>query len=130
MRYPLILMGIAKMADLNTYIVVGGLIFNLVSTAIIGTWKLSRVELSLRETISKAEKETDALIERRVNQFGDTIAALRQKINDVELNSEKTFMRRDSFIKVQDTIENSMRSFVDRIEGRLERMENKIDTKT
>lgn len=118
------------MADLNTYIVVGGLIFNLVSTAIIGTWKLSRVELSLRETISKAEKETDALIERRVNQFGDTIAALRQKINDVELNSEKTFMRRDSFIKVQDTIENSMRSFVDRIEGRLERMENKIDTKT
>src|SRR4051812_4071860 len=101
------------MFDTNALLVVGGLIVNLVSTAIIGTWKLSRVELALREAIAKAERETDTRIEHRVREFGETILAIRQKITEVELFCRDTFMRRDSFYKVQETIEANMQSLAD-----------------
>lgn len=63
-------------------------------------------------------------------QFADTFAALRQKINDVELDSAKTFMRRESFYQVKAEMSSEIREFRSDLKDRLDRLENKIDTKT
>lgn len=103
-------------------------------------WRFSRVEKAIIEQIVRTKEEIeekladerrqfDLVLDRTRRDFGETAAALRTKIQEVELFTRDTFMRRDSFYEVarQQQIEN--KSAWDRIEKRLERMELKIDSK-
>jgi hypothetical protein len=131
----------AAMMDGNTVILVGGIVVNLVVTAVVGTWKLSRVEISLREHIDQSKQNAEERVEREAKNFGEAVAALRSGLNlDIqtlrrEMTEDQkfvrdTFMRRDSFYKVQETLQNDLKGLRTEIIGRLERMETKIDTKT
>ena len=104
------------------------------------TWKLSRVELSLRQTIQASRDEVELRQDTAANQFGETIRGLQEhirtseasfldKIREVELYCRDTFVRRDGFYKVRDEMARDLQSFGDKIEARLERMEAKIDAK-
>lgn len=116
--------------NVATWIAIAGFVLNFVGTLIAGVWKLSRLEVALRSDISKARDEIEQKQDTHSREFGETVAAMRQKIADVELYAANNYVRRDGFYKVQELLESSIRSLGDKIEKRLERMEEKIDSKT
>lgn len=84
-------------------VALGGLLLNLLVTVVGGVWKLSRMELTLREAINEASRDTDEKMERNVRYFGETVAAVRQKITDVEIFCRDTFIRKD---ELKDQLQN------------------------
>ncbi len=99
-----------------------GLAFNLLVTVIGGVWKLSRLELALRGAIDESTKEVDERIDRHVRYFGEAVAAVRQKVVEVEIFARDTFVRKDEF-------GSQIKDLGDRLEARLDRLESKIDTR-
>lgn len=127
--------------EANTIIMLAGLGINLVLSAVVGTWKLSRVEISLREAIENARQEVDERISIQAREFGETVAAirsgfnmevasLRKEITEDQKFVRDTFMRRDSFYKIQDALQADIKALGAELKSRLERMETKIDSKT
>lgn len=111
-------------------IAVAAFVLNFVGTIVAGVWKLSRLELALRADIGKARDEIELRQDGRSHEFGETIAAIRQKVGEVELYAANNYVRRDGFYKVQDSLTNSIQSLGQELKSRLERMEAKIDSKT
>lgn len=122
------------------YILLAGFIITALGTVAGLTWKLSRVEFSLRETIQVARDEVELRQDEQVRNIGETIRGfqdhvrtvdqrLTDKIREVELFCRDTFVRRDGFYKVRDEMSADLKALGDKIETRLERMEVKIDSK-
>ena len=103
------------------------LVVSLVATATAGVWKLSQVEASLRDAIVRARDEIDEREEKRTRDFAETFTALRQKINDVELNAAKSYVRIEGYYKERAEIGADIKELGDKIEARLARMEDKLD---
>lgn len=114
--------------DIPVLVAVAGFVLNFICTVAAGVWKLSQLEGSLRTDIGKAKDEIESRQDSNTRQIGETIAALRQKINDVELYSANNYVRREGFYKVQEQLTNDVKSLGEKIEKRLERMEGKIDS--
>lgn len=108
----------------------GALLLNALVLPAVGIWKLTRVEVALRGAIAASREETDNRIESNARAVGETIAAIREKVREVELFCRDTFMRRDSFVQVQASMEGSIRELGADLKSWLERLEKKIDTKT
>ena len=70
-----------------------GFLFNLLVIVVGGVWKLSRMEISLREAIQDSKQEIDERMDRHVRSFGESILAARQQTTDLG------FFVRDNFIK-------------------------------
>lgn len=126
------------MAEVHPYILIAGFVLNLILIAVGGTWKLSRVEASINKTIFDHRREIDERIvelmqefERRIveneRRYGETVAALRTKIHDVETWARDEFVRKGSFSLVAAEIKISVGDLGKEIKTRLERMEGKID---
>ncbi|MGE3150338.1 MAG: hypothetical protein AB7K04_14870 [Pseudorhodoplanes sp.] len=113
------------MPDIQTL----SLILTLMGLAAGGVWKLSRVEAALRADINQSRDEIERKQERATREFGESAAAIRQKVHEVELWAANTFVRRDSFDKAQEDLKKEMKTIGDKLEARLERMEEKIDRK-
>lgn len=118
------------MENPGVLIAVAAFILNFVGTIVAGVWKLSRLEIALRGDIEKARDEIEVRQDTKTHEFGETIAAIRQKVADVELYAANNYVRRDGFYKVQENLEGSIRALGDELKSRLERMEVKIDSKT
>lgn len=116
--------------DARTWIELASFVLLLILNSGAGIWKLSRVEIALHDAIAEGRKETDDRIDRQGRDVGETIAAIREKVREVELFIRDTYMRRDSFYQVQTSMEASMKALGEQIDKRLERMEAKIDSKT
>jgi hypothetical protein len=58
---------------------------------------IASAEQRLGEKIDAAEQRSETKIEGLVDQFHDSFAALRQKINDVELDTAKNFVAKSDF---------------------------------
>lgn len=93
-------------------------------------YALSQMEIRLRDAIDKSGREIDERIDIQRREFGESHLALRQKIHEIEVWARDTFVRRDSFYKVSDDLTNSIITLGNKIDTRLERMEEKIDSKT
>jgi hypothetical protein len=93
-------------------------------------WQLSRVEKSLGDKINEAKDEVERRQDTHLREFGETVSAIRSKINEVELFAANNYVKRDGFYKVQEQIGSEIRSLGDKIEARFVRLETKIDTKT
>lgn len=115
-----------KVLDIQTI----ALIVTLISYAAGIVWKLSLVEKALRSDINKARDEIEEKQQQSVHDFGETIAAIRQKLSDVELYAANNYVRRDGFYKVQEMLTSDIRALGDKIEARFVRLETKLDTKT
>lgn len=92
--------------------------------------KLAEMERGLRQAITDSTKEVEEKQSRASHDVGETIAAIREKIREVELFNRDTFLRRDEFYKVTAQNSEALKSVGEKIEARLERMEAKIDAKT
>lgn len=95
-----------------------------------GVWKLSRVESALRKDINDSKEEVEGKQTQHSREFGETVAAIRQKVADVELYTANNYVRRDGFYKVQEQMTTDIRALGDKIEARFVRLETKLDTKT
>lgn len=75
--------------------------FGAVGGLVAGVWRVARIEQGIRDDyvrrIGALKDDIEVKVESLVGQFQDTFAALRQKINDVELQTEKLFMSKDGF---------------------------------
>lgn len=124
-----------------------GLILNLIGSAVFVTRAIGRLEISLLGAITIERKEIDATIEQLERRYGETNAALRERIvlaereaaakvadllatiNSFEKWSRDTFVRREGFYKVRDDLQADIKELGAQIYQRLERMEKKIDGK-
>lgn len=129
------------MADYVTLIAISALVLNLIVTIVGGTWKLSQMQLAMVAAINKARDEFDQKVDRQAREFGETAHAIREKVSlevseireritQDALFARDTFMRRDSFLSIQAELKSSVSTLGEKIEARLERMEEKIDTKS
>jgi hypothetical protein len=100
---------------------------NLAILVIGGTWRLSRLDVSLREAITKARDEVEDRQDSITREYGEAVAAIREKVTQVELWGRDNYVRRDGFYKVRDEIAADVKSLRIEIVNRLERMETKMD---
>jgi hypothetical protein len=115
------------MSELTIILAALGFAINLLVLAIGGTWKLSRVEASINKTISEHKLEIEQSIITSERRMGETIAAIRTKIHEVETWARDEFVRKGSFGLVATEIKASVTDLGKEIKTRLERMEGKID---
>lgn len=129
------------MGDIAIWIALANILVSLIGIPAVLIWKLRGIELDLRRDITLSRNEVTGRIDGQYREFGETVAAIRQgvtievallrkELTDSEKYNRDTFMRRDSFYNVQKALEGSIGALGEKIEKRLERMEEKIDSKT
>lgn len=95
---------------------IGAFVLQLLILGIGGMWKLSRIEVSLREQIQANNKDTDR-----------SIAEVWNKFRDFELEAQKTFLRREDFLHMIDGLKAEMKALRDWIDAQLQRFDAKLD---
>lgn len=118
------------MEHVTPYVAVAAFALNFVATIIIGTWKLGQLQLAIGDKITHARSEIEDRQDSHLREFGETAAAIRQKVADVELYTANNFIRREGFYKVQEQLTGDIKTLGEKIETRLLRMEVKLDSKT
>lgn len=106
------------------------IVVNILVLSIGGTWKLSELKASLVKEIHESKDDVEAKQAKTQHDVGESIAAIREKVREVELYCRDTFMRRDSFAEANKINANALQSLGSEIKSRLERMEAKIDRQT
>lgn len=102
-----------------------------VSVAVVGaTWGIAKIKDAVRDALDAHKREIDVELDALGRSFGETAQALRQKINDVELDMAKSYMRRESFYQVKGEMSSEIKEFRKELKDRLDRLETKIDSKT
>lgn len=104
-----------------------GLVINVITLAIAGIWGLSRAEKRIIEKLDAYRDVLDGDIQALRREIGETVAAIRQKITDVELFVRDTFVRRESFFQVIKGVEAQVASMVTELKVQLQRLEDKLD---
>lgn len=105
------------------------------------TWGISKIKDVVRDAMDKHKQENAEALSELTRGFTDTFTALRQHINDVdgklwkkigevELDTAKHYMRKDSFYQVKGEITDALKDFRTEVKESLIRLETKIDTKT
>lgn len=115
-----------------------GFVLNVIVLAIGGTWALSRQAQTIQESISTSRRETDSEFQKLrdeihlehddfLRRFGDSLAAIRQKVSEVELWARDEFVRRDDFYRILDGINKSITALGEKIDARVDRLESKLE---
>ena len=123
---------------MEVWLGVAGFVLNVVVLLVGGTWALSRHARSIENAIFKSRAETDGEIDKLrmelrtehddfLRRFGDSLAAIRQKLTDVELWARDEFVRRDDFYRILDGINKSITALGDKIDARIDKLEGKIE---
>lgn len=102
----------------------------VVNTAVLligGGVAFGRLDSRMKDMVAQAQKETDEKIDSTIGHFSETATAIRQKITEVELFMRDNYIKRDSFYHGVDNLASSVKTLSDNLDGRLIRMENKID---
>lgn len=118
-------------ATIAAVIAAMALVMNVITNFLGGSWKLGQrltdMETGLRKAISEAKLEIEVRQEDLRRELGETVAAVRQKIHDVELFAANNYVRRESFYQVKAELSSEIKVLGDRIDARMERFEKKID---
>lgn len=139
-------MGIAEIAAAFSAVV---LIVNLILTFVDRIGRSARFKETINKAISDSklnnntaigeiktliitkaneiENETRKDIEDFRKSFGDSLPAMREKINQVELWARDEFIRRQDFYRTVDAITDSITNLGKELKERFDVMEGKID---
>jgi hypothetical protein len=86
------------------------------------------------QKVEALNAKIDSKVDRQSREFGETVAAMREKMRELELYCRDTFVRRDGFYQVKAELSSDIKAMVgmigslgSKIDARLERMEQKID---
>lgn len=87
-----------------------------------GGWRLGRIEGRLKEhfqeAIAMSERRIEDKVEEARESFDETLKGLRQKINDVELQSEKRYLPKDEFNDFRAEYREDMRDLKQLVQAR------------
>ena len=107
------------------------LVVSLVTSLIVGTWTLAkgqgRGDKKLAETKLDLERKIDAETDNTVHDFGETVAAIRQKMTDMELWNRDTFVTKSTFDVVMQQLRSDAERLEDKIDNRFDRLEAKLE---
>ena len=110
----------------STFITLASFLLMSAGVLVTVTWKLSNAINELKEAIAAARDEVEQRQDVYVRQVGETIAGLRQKIVDVELDTAKHYMRSESFYAVKAEMASEIKELGRELGRRLDRMEEKM----
>lgn len=113
--------------EITVAIAIFSAVANLLMLAIGGTWKLSRVETSIKDEIHNQRSELDNDIEDVRRYAGEAVAALRQKVTEVEFYVRDNYVKKESFNEATARLATELRSFGDKLEERLNHFGTKLD---
>ena len=97
------------------HIIIGGLSAFIGAAAglVTGTWRIAHIEQDLRkdfsQDIAEATHELGEQLKELSSHFDETLRGLRQKINDVELDTVKRFVAKSDFDKFHAEYREDMR---------------------
>jgi len=97
------------------HVIIGGISATIGAAGglVAGVWKVAHIEQDLRkdfsQDIAEAAHELAQQIAKVTDQFDETLRGLRQKINDVELNTERTFVSKPLFEEFRKEYREDMR---------------------
>lgn len=128
------------MSDIGVWVSIATAFAAVIGYAVRITWKIRSIEKdvrdevkvdldSLRKDVAEIVREHSERAEVLRHEFGETAAALRTKIHDVETWNRDTFVRKDSFEMVIGRIEKTIEKMGDKIEDRIEKLVDKIQHK-
>jgi hypothetical protein len=84
-------------------------------------WRLGRMEARLKLDFEHGRAAMEKRLESKVDDaqraFDETLKGLRQKINDVELESERRFLLKDDFNDFREEYRQDMRDLKTIIQG-------------
>jgi hypothetical protein len=87
---------------------------------IAGVWRVAHIEQELERgfqaKISAVKDGLEEKVESLVVQFEESFKGLRQKINDVELQTERLFMSKDGFNDFRKEYREDMQSLMKKID--------------
>lgn len=96
--------------------------------------RFGKLEKAIHSEISELRKEIGEKQSRSETNVGDALNGIRQRMHDLELAAERqrangaeTYMRRDSYYKASEELKKDMNAGFDRLERRLDRVDEKID---
>jgi hypothetical protein len=114
--------------DVNTVLFgIAGFVFQAIVLAVSLTWKVSLVAQELkRDCDQKADLLRDAS-QREFRIINEAFSAIRQKVNDVELESAKVYVRRDSWHQAMTALQNQLAAEAKALSERQLRFEEKLD---
>lgn len=75
---------------------------------------------------SRVREEIDAT----ARSFGETVAALKQRVNDDRLLAAETYLRRDGYYKAHEQLITMIANMRSELREDMVRLEQKLDTKT
>lgn len=105
----------------------------------LAVWTLVRTRNTTDEKVAEKDKSSAmamAVLERDMRDeiaansrgFGETAQALRQKITETELWNRDNFVSKQTFNSVITDMRRSLEQLGDRVDGRFDRLEDKLDT--
>src|SRR5438445_8633933 len=102
-------------------------IINIIVLSIGGTWKLSKAKDEIYKEINGRANSVGEDVQVLRHEVGETITALKQKINDNDIYLRDHFVRRESFRLVADGLRVQIEAAVKRLEAQIDRLSDKID---
>ena len=88
------------------------------------------LSIAVRKRIDEAKIELnqhiDAEDDRVVNQFGETVSAIRQKMTDMELWNRDNFVSQRAFDSIVTDIRDAWKRFEDKIDRRFDTLDRKL----
>lgn len=87
----------------------------------------AELEEAARTKAEAVERKLELALDGVMRGGGDGLAAMRQKIHDVEMYIRDQFLRKESAREMITEVKDAVKGFRDAVEGRLIRMENKLD---
>lgn len=108
-------------------VTLGGFVLAGIATLVKGTYAIATSEKKLGDRISEESKVIADRISKESRNTGESNAALRQKIVEVELHMRDFFVRRDEFKGAVDQINSSVNNIRTYIEGRDKSMEERFE---
>jgi|SRR6185369_2971213 len=110
------------------------LAFNLGQRVFGGGWNLSKalaaVEKGLREAIDESKHEIEERQDKAVHDVGETIAAIKEHVRQVEFHLRDNYIRKDDFLIHMKQHDDFLTVNFANITQRLERIEKKQDERT
>lgn len=108
----------------------------LIAVSIRTTWKIGDIKADVIKAVTDHAHD-DVIefgkvrgeIDDTVRAFGETIGALRQKVNDVQLEASQNYVRRDGFWKAHDELRGAIADMRTEVRTDINRLELKIEGK-
>jgi hypothetical protein len=98
-----------------------------------GGWNLSKnlqaVEARLMSEIKESRAEIEGRQETVAHDFGETVAALKEHVRQVEFHIRDNYIRKDDFVVHMKQHDDLLRVNFASLNSRLERIEKHLDSK-